>query len=106
MKENILITGGSGLLALNWAATMREKFNITLGLHDRKVNLKNTNSILLNLDSKEALKKAFEEFILIVQYIPPGIEPGPLQLQCAPYTKGILWAVIQSPPLEFESFSY
>lgn len=61
MKENILITGGSGLLALNWAATMREKFNITLGLHDRKLSFKNTNSILLNLDSKDALTKAFEE---------------------------------------------
>jgi hypothetical protein len=35
-----------------------------------------------------------------------GIEPDPLQLQCAPYTKGIMWAVIQSPPLRNESFSY
>jgi dTDP-4-dehydrorhamnose reductase len=61
MKENILITGGSGLLALNWAATMREKFNVTLGLHDRKVNLKGTKSILLDLDSKEALTKVFDE---------------------------------------------
>lgn len=61
MKENILITGGSGLLALNWAATMREKFNITLGLHDRKVNFKDTKNILLDLDSKEVLTKVFEE---------------------------------------------
>jgi len=60
MKENILITGGSGLLALNWATTMREKFNITLGLHDRKINLKDTKSILLDLDSKEALTQALE----------------------------------------------
>ena len=37
---------------------------------------------------------------------PSGIEPVPLQLQCAPYTKGIMWAVIQSPPLRNESFSY
>ncbi len=58
MKENILITGGSGLLALNWAATMREKLNITLGLHDRKVNLKDTKNVLLDLDSKEVLTKA------------------------------------------------
>ena len=61
MKENILITGGSGLLALNWASTMREKFNITLGLHNRKVSLKDTKSILLNLDTIQALTKAFEE---------------------------------------------
>ena len=60
MKENILITGGSGLLALNWAATIREKCNVTLGLHDRKANLKDTRSILLDLDSKEALIQALE----------------------------------------------
>ena len=61
---------------------------------------------LKNILTEAPTEKAFEEFILIVQYIPPGIEPGPLRLQCAPYTKGILWAVIQSPPLEFESFRY
>ena len=61
MKENILITGGSGLLALNWALAVREKFNVTLGVHDRKVSLKDTKSILLDLDSKEALTKVFEE---------------------------------------------
>ena len=60
MKEDVLITGGSGLLALNWALTIRDKFNVTLGLHDRKINLKDTRSILLNLDSKEALKQALE----------------------------------------------
>jgi len=60
MKEDILITGGSGLLALNWALAVREKFNVTLGLHDRKINLKDTRSILLDLDSKEALTQALE----------------------------------------------
>ena len=60
MKEDILITGGSGLLALNWALNIREKFNVTLGLHDRNINLKGTRSILLNLDSKEALIQALE----------------------------------------------
>ena len=60
MKENILITGGSGLLALNWALAIREKSNVTLGLHDRKINLKDTRSILLDLDSKEALSLALE----------------------------------------------
>lgn len=60
MKEDILITGGSGLLALNWALAVREKFNVTLGLHNRKINLKDTRSILLDLDSKEALTQALE----------------------------------------------
>ena len=61
MKENILITGGSGLLALNWAAVIREKFNVTLGLHECKVNLNNTKSIFLDLSSKENLTKALED---------------------------------------------
>ena len=43
---------------------------------------------------------------MLEKYSPSGIEPGPLQMQCAPYTKGILWAVIQSPPLRNESFGY
>ena len=60
MKEDILITGGSGLLALYWALAVREKFNVTLGLHDRKINLKDIRSILLDLDSKEALTQALE----------------------------------------------
>lgn len=60
MKEDILITGGSGLLALNWALTIREKFNVTLGLHDRNINLKGTRSIFLDLDSKEALIQALD----------------------------------------------
>jgi dTDP-4-dehydrorhamnose reductase len=61
MKENILITGGSGLLALNWAATVREEFNVILGLHDRQVTFQGTRSVLLNLDSKEALTQALEK---------------------------------------------
>lgn len=60
MKEDILITGGSGLLALNWALNIREKFNVKLGLHNRNINLKGTRSILLNLDSKDYLIQALE----------------------------------------------
>jgi len=62
MKEDILITGGSGLLAVNWALAVRERFNVTLGLHDRKINLKDTRNIFLDLDSEEALTKALEAF--------------------------------------------
>lgn len=61
MKKKILITGGSGLLALNWAIIIRKKFDTTLGLHDRKVNLKGTKNIFLNLDSKEALTEELKK---------------------------------------------
>jgi dTDP-4-dehydrorhamnose reductase len=59
MYQNVLITGGSGLLALNWAIAMRDKFKITLGLHKRKIIVKRTYSKYINLDSVSELTKEF-----------------------------------------------
>lgn len=36
--EKIFFTGGSGLLALNWAAYCHNKYHVILGMHKRKVN--------------------------------------------------------------------
>jgi dTDP-4-dehydrorhamnose reductase len=61
MKKNrILITGGSGLLALNWAYAMRDKHLITLGLHQRKISLIGAQTVLLNLESLDNLSRQFE----------------------------------------------
>lgn len=59
MPQKILITGGSGLLALNWAINFRENFDIVLGLHDRTVNLENTTSCKIQLDSISDISGAF-----------------------------------------------
>jgi dTDP-4-dehydrorhamnose reductase len=52
MKETILLTGGSGLLALNWAVQKREDFKVILGLHDREISLPGVDSLKVNLDSE------------------------------------------------------
>jgi dTDP-4-dehydrorhamnose reductase len=66
MKPKILITGGSGLLALNWASTLRDKYPIILGLHRQQVSLNGTSAVQLNLESFDGLLKQFE-------VIQPGI---------------------------------
>lgn len=60
MKIRTLITGGSGLLALNWASSLRDKYSITLGLHQQKVSLTGTSVAQLNLDSLDRLIQQFE----------------------------------------------
>jgi dTDP-4-dehydrorhamnose reductase len=55
--KKILITGGSGLLALNWALTARDTCHVILGLHRRNVSLLNVSSQLLNLDDAEDLER-------------------------------------------------
>jgi dTDP-4-dehydrorhamnose reductase len=60
-KEKILITGGSGLLALNYAAAVKEKKDVVLGLHERNVLINGVCSVFLNLDSVESLYKSLSE---------------------------------------------
>lgn len=58
--KRLLITGGSGLLALNWAFCMRDKYEIHLAVHKHNVNLEGTTSVYMNLDSPEVLVKQLE----------------------------------------------
>lgn len=60
MKPKILITGGSGLLALNWALAVRESYDVTLGLHERIVTLTGIQTRRIDLDSVDALVRFFE----------------------------------------------
>ncbi len=62
MKRNVLITGGSGLLALNWALIARERHSVVLGMHDRMVSLPGTHSVRLDLASDAALERVLGEF--------------------------------------------
>lgn len=61
MKETIVITGGSGLLALNWAATMRDQFVVWLGMHNRTVTLRGVESFPLPVGSVDAILAAVEK---------------------------------------------
>ena len=49
----VLITGGSGLLAINWACFARDKCEVILALHKKNVVLKGVKSTFINLESRE-----------------------------------------------------
>jgi dTDP-4-dehydrorhamnose reductase len=57
MSQNIVITGGSGLLAINWALTRRECGSVTLALHQREIALAGVDVRWLDLDSVDKLQR-------------------------------------------------
>ena len=52
----ILITGGSGLLATNWALIARKQHKVVLGLHNRKISLSNVVTQPLSLEQAGKLE--------------------------------------------------
>lgn len=48
----ILITGGSGLLATNWAVAVRDEHVVMLGLHNRKISMRNVATLELELEAE------------------------------------------------------
>ena len=62
MPKSILITGGSGLLAINWAMAIRDRFNVILGCHNKIFNLKGIKSKKIFSDNYLKLK---QEILLI-----------------------------------------
>jgi dTDP-4-dehydrorhamnose reductase len=60
-KPNVFITGGAGLLALNWAIAIREQYSVTLGLHRRDALLAGVAKRWATLESTDQLCRLFEE---------------------------------------------
>jgi dTDP-4-dehydrorhamnose reductase len=54
----VLITGGSGLLAINWACSIRQARRVVLGLHDRYVTLPGVSSQRVDLESVDRFEAA------------------------------------------------
>ncbi len=50
-KPYVVITGGSGLLSLNWAQYIKNEYNVILLQHIRFINLENAFSIKCDLES-------------------------------------------------------
>src|SRR5687768_1137509 len=59
-RSTTLITGGTGLLGLNWACALRDTHDVVLGLHVRRVSLTGTRAIHLALDDADGLTRALE----------------------------------------------
>lgn len=55
MSDTVLLTGGGGLLALNWAMMARHSSRVVLGLHQRAVCLAGVEAKRLNLESVDAI---------------------------------------------------
>lgn len=60
MRQRVLLTGGSGLLALNWAVAIRDRFAVALGLHRRSILLGGVEHHVLDLESVDSLTRALE----------------------------------------------
>lgn len=61
-KPRLVITGGSGLLALNWACTVRDRWDIILGTHRLSVDLQGTASCKVDLDDPIRLAHQLDDF--------------------------------------------
>jgi dTDP-4-dehydrorhamnose reductase len=61
MTQRILITGGSGLLALNWARAVSERCSVTLGLHNRQVVVSAARTRPIDIESVDSLARSIEE---------------------------------------------
>jgi dTDP-4-dehydrorhamnose reductase len=59
-RETVFITGGSGLLALNWAIARRDADRVVLGVHQREVNLRGADVIRCRLDSVDEVGRALD----------------------------------------------
>jgi dTDP-4-dehydrorhamnose reductase len=60
-KKRLLITGGTGLLALNWACALRDNWDVTLGTHRHSVDLAGVGSCPLVLEDPVRLQAQIEE---------------------------------------------
>ena len=66
MRKKILFTGGSGLLALNWAYQIRNSYDIFLGLHEKVINMNGVTSVMISLESEV-------DFLNSIQSIKPDL---------------------------------
>ncbi len=57
----MLITGGSGLLALNWGQLSRNDFDVTFAIHHRKIQLSGTTSKYISLESINDIQAGIEK---------------------------------------------
>lgn len=60
-RKKVLITGGSGLLGLNWANHIRNEYKVVLGINNRNVSIENIDTVLLQLDKKDEVSAIFDK---------------------------------------------
>ncbi|MCA6478112.1 MAG: SDR family oxidoreductase [Chitinophagaceae bacterium] len=58
-KKRLLITGGSGLLGVNWAITCRDFYDVVLLLNKRLINIRDTSSVIYQVTSYQMTLELF-----------------------------------------------
>jgi dTDP-4-dehydrorhamnose reductase len=61
MKKRVLFIGGSGLLALNWALIIKNRYDVVLALHNREIKLQGTQSVIVDTSSFQSLALAISQ---------------------------------------------
>lgn len=61
-RQKVLISGGSGLLALNWALMTRYNHEVLLLMNERVVHLPDTKNCEVNLSNEEDCRRVIENF--------------------------------------------
>ena len=60
MPARVLITGGTGLLGFNWAASIKNTHDVVLGIHQRAVQLTGVETQLLSLKSVDSVLESLD----------------------------------------------
>ena len=60
MIGSAFITGGSGLLGVNCAVALRDRYRVTLGLHQRAIDLAGVQTHSCHLDSIDDVRRALD----------------------------------------------
>ena len=60
-KQKILITGGTGLLAVNWSIALRESCNVFISINKREISIKGVYKIFLDLSSVDNIIGAIQQ---------------------------------------------
>lgn len=60
MAGTVLLTGGSGLLALNWALAVRDSHRVVLGTHTRTVFVRAAECVPLDLESEDGIQRTLD----------------------------------------------
>jgi len=54
--KKVLITGGSGLLGINWAFAIKNNYNVVLGLHNREVVLDDVGTVKIDIENIQVFR--------------------------------------------------
>ncbi|MFT5519464.1 MAG: dTDP-4-dehydrorhamnose reductase [Enterobacterales bacterium] len=60
-KKKVLITGGSGLLGINWALAIKDNYDVVLGLHSKEVILEGVETIKIDIENIEVFRKEIDK---------------------------------------------